>query len=302
MKQFTGCGPPLTGECCSADECRLKMSFRAYVKFRYVPVEEVMSVPPVMAAIVGTALLLSGCGNHGDNGPSTTQTLEVESFDSIDIDGAARLEITVGKPASVVVRGSEKTVRRVETKVSGNTLHIKSRAKDWIVRNDGARLTFQITMPRLESLRLEGGNDVNVAGFAGGETEIRASGALNMNAEGHLEKLTMRMSGAGHADLSRLVTDAATVTVDGVGSVIVNPRESLDATMNGVGAIFYTGSPSQVNTRMNGLGTIGKRDSTPPAAEEKKQIDPDKLQPEYEAPKKKGAEEVDYKKDQTEVI
>jgi hypothetical protein len=266
-------------------------------------VEVVMSVHRVMAAIVGAALLLSGCGNHGDNGPTITETLKVQSFDSIDIDGAARLEITIGQPVSVVIRGSEKSVRRVETDVREDTLHIKSRAKEWIIRNDNARLTFQITMPRLESLRLEGGNDVNVVGFAGGETDIRASGALNMNADGHLEKLTVRMSGAGHADLSRLVADAATVTVDGVGSVIVNPRESLDATMNGVGAIFYTGSPSHVNTRMNGLGTIGKRDDPKPAQEEpKKQIDPEQLQPELETPGKKKPEKVDLKKDQTEVI
>lgn len=258
--------------------------------------------PPVMAAIVGAVLLLSGCGDHGDSGPAVTETLDVDSFDSIDVDGAARLEITIGQPASVVIRGSEKTVRRIEAKVSGDTLHIKSRAKDWIIRNDHARLTFQITVPRLESLKLEGGNDVNVVGFAGGETEIRASGAFNMNADGHLEKLTVRMSGAGHADLSRLVADDAKVTVDGVGSVIVNPRESLDATMNGVGAIFYTGSPSQVSTRMNGLGTIGKRDGSQAPAEEKQEIDPDKLQPEYEEPKKKEAEKVDLKKDQTEVI
>ena len=262
-----------------------------------------MSVQPVMAAIVGAALLLSGCGNHGDYGPTITETLKVESFDSIDLDGAARLEITIGEPASVVIRGSEKSVRRIESRVSGDTLHIKSRAKEWVIRNDNARLTFQITMPRLESLRLEGGNDVNVMGFAGGKTEIRASGALNMNADGHLEKLTVRMSGAGHADLSRLVADAATITVDGVGSVIVNPRESLDATMNGVGAIFYTGNPTHVSTRMNGLGTIGKRDASESSdGEEQKQIDPEKLQPEYEEPGKKDAEEVDPKKDQTEVI
>ena len=267
-----------------------------------------MSAQPLVAAIVGTALLLGGCGKHGNDGPTITETLEVGSFDSIDIDGAARLEVTIGEPASVVIRGNEESVRRVETKISGDTLRIKSRAKDWVIRNDGARLTFQITMPRLESLKLEGGNDVNVVGFAGGETEIRASGALNMNADGHLEKLTVRMSGAGHADLSRLVADAARVTVDGVGSVIVNPRESLDATMNGVGAIFYTGSPMHVSTRMNGLGTIGKRDAAPspePAEapdQAQEPIDPEQLQPEYEEPKKQRPDAVDYKKDETEVI
>lgn len=263
-----------------------------------------MSIHSVMTAIVGAALLLSGCGRHGgDSGPAVSETLQLGAFDAIDIDGAARLEITIGSPASVVIRGSEKSVRKVQSEVRDNTLHIKSRAKEWIIQNDGARLTFQVTMPRLESLRLEGGNDVNVVGFAGGETEIRASGALNMNADGHLEKLTVRMSGAGHADLSRLVADAATVTVDGVGSVIVNPRESLDATMNGVGAIFYTGSPSHVSTRMNGLGTIGKRDESHPSEDErKKQIDPEQLQPELETPRKEESEQVDYKKDQTEVI
>lgn len=271
-----------------------------------------MSVPPavhsMMAAILGTALLLSGCGDHGDNGPTITETLQVEAFDAIDVEATAKLEITIGEPLSVVVRGSEKAVRRVETRVSGDTLHIKSRAKDWAIRNDNARLTFQITVPRLESLRLEGGNDVNVVGFAGGETRIRASGAVNLNADGHLDKLTVRMSGAGHADLSRLVADAATVTVDGVGNVIVNSRESLDATMNGVGAIFYTGSPRRVSTRMNGLGTIGQRDSSQSpspesnSTEPKKEIDPDKLQPEYEDPKQKEPEEVDYKKDVTPVI
>src|SRR5688572_30060685 len=105
-----------------------------------------------MAAIVGAAaLLLAGCGDHGDGGPTVTETLKVDSFDSIDIDGTARLEITIGEPVSVIIRGSEKSVRRVDTKVSGDTLEIKSRAKDWVIRNENARLTFQITMPRLES-------------------------------------------------------------------------------------------------------------------------------------------------------
>ena len=69
------------------------------------------------------------------------------------------------------------------------------------------------------------------------------------------------MAGAGHGDFSRLVADQAKVIVEGVGSVIVHPKDTLDATMNGVGAILYTGSPREVNTRMNGLGTIARRDA-----------------------------------------
>jgi hypothetical protein len=232
-----------------------------------------MNIHPVAAAIAGLALLLGGCGERTERGPLVSETREVESFDAISVAGAAKLEITIGEPLAVVVNGHEQAVRRVETRVSGDTLHIKSRPKDWLIRNNNSRLTLQITLPRLESLQLEGGNDVNVVGFAGGKT--------------------VRLSGAGHAELSKLVANEATVTVDGVGSVIVNPRDSLDATMNGVGAILYTGSPSRVNTRMNGLGTIGQRD--PKQRDAPKQVDPETLQPEYEEEPK----EVDYKSDST---
>jgi hypothetical protein len=61
--------------------------------------------------------------------------------------------------------------------------------------------------------------------------------------------------------------------------------------MNGVGAIFYTGSPSKVKTRMNGLGTISRQDSSEGSSSEPKiepgpqPPDPDSLQPEREDPK-----------------
>jgi hypothetical protein len=255
-----------------------------------------MNIHPVAAALAGLALLLGGCGERTERGPVVSETRDVESFDAISVAGAAKLEITIGEPAALVVNGHEQAVRRVETQVSGGTLHIKSRPKDWLIRNNNSRLTLQITLPRLQSLQLEGGNDVNVVGFAGGKTEIEASGAAHIEADGHLEQLTVRLSGAGHAELSKLVANEATVTVDGVGSVIVNPRDSLDATMNGVGAILYTGSPSRVNTRMNGFGTIGQRD--PKQRDAPKKVDPETLQPEYEEEPK----EVDHKSNGTPIV
>ena len=106
------------------------------------------------------------------------------------------------------------------------------------------------------------------------------------------------MAGAGHGDFSRLVADQAKVVVEGVGSVIVHPKDTLDATMNGVGAILYTGSPREVNTRMNGLGTIARKDAKDVEDDDDDEdvIDPQNLQPEYAEPKQKPAA------DSTEVI
>jgi hypothetical protein len=256
-----------------------------------------MNLYPLRGALIA-AVLLTGCGDRsdwgGDQGPVVTERRDVESFDSIDMHGAAKLEITIGEPVSLQLSGHEKAVSRMETEVHGHTLHIKGRTRDWVIRNNNSRLTVQITVPRLESLEVEGGNDVRLVGLHGGATTIKAAGAANIVGDGQLDHLTVRMMGAGHADLAKLAATDATVTVEGVGSVIVNASNSLDATMNGVGAIFYTGTPNKVNTRMNGLGTIAQRDSedsrdadskSEDSDEAPQPVDPDSLQPEREDPK-----------------
>lgn len=238
--------------------------------------------------LVSAALsLLAACGDGPlTTGPVRTETRQVGNFDSIDIDGATRLHITVGVPVSLQVEGRDPFLERLQTEVHGDTLQIKVRRKDWVAIGTSPRLVVRVGVPSLEKLEVQGGNDVRITGFAGGDTKIRLEGATNLVADGRLDELKILMAGAGHADLGDLIARDADVTVAGVGSIFVHPTESLDATMNGVGAIFYTGSPRNVNTRMNGLGTIGQRNANDVRRErrqdDKTPIDPDSLQPEYD--------------------
>jgi hypothetical protein len=208
------------------------------------------------------ALALSACDYKyvHSRTSAASETRAVGSFDAIEFEGDARLEITVGEPAEVIVHGSRSVIGRTETRVDGNTLHIEVQRKDWSWGKDRQRLTLQIKVPQLRLLELDGGNDVRLSGFKGGQSSITVHGAARIRARGELDQLTVLLAGAGHADLSRLVVNNAKVTVDGVGSVFVHSKQTLDATMNGVGAIFYSGTPSQVNSSMNGLGTISRRD------------------------------------------
>jgi len=250
--------------------------------------------------VVACAGLVSSCDDRDEGrgrGPSRTETRDVGSFDAIDMSGAARLEITVGKPESLTLEGRAASIERVTAEVRNSTLFIESKPRDWFMSNNRRRITVRISVPKLESLQVEGGNDVRLTGFDGGHSVIKASGAAHIFAEGRLAELTVRMAGAGHGDFSRLEADEARVTVEGVGSVIVHPKDTLDATMNGVGAILYTGSPREVNTRMNGLGTIARKDAKEIDDADEDAIDPESLQPEYEAPKQKPAAS-----DSTEVI
>jgi hypothetical protein len=249
-------------------------------------------------ALAASCVLLSACdGRRFDQGPVRTESRDVGTFDAIEMDGDGRLQIDVGSPASVTVEGKESVVTALKTEVRGNTLHISSKRKDWMFFGGTQRLKLRITVPHLASLTLDGGNDVRLTGFNGGESNIKVQGAAHVEADGNLKGLTIYMAGAGHADFSKLVANDAKVTVDGVGSVFVNSRNSLNATMNGVGAILYTGNPHVVNTSMNGLGRISQRNSKDLERRERNEgegpnergpVDPESLQPEYEKDKNKN--------------
>jgi len=227
-----------------------------------------------------------GCVACTDDSPVRTETREVPSFNAIEMRGGAQLEISVGEGPSVRVEGPEYSLQHLKTEVREQTLYITSRFRDWAPNEQGRRVTIRIAVPTLVSLRLGGGNEVRVSGYSGGSTNIHIEGFSNFEAEGALDELVVRMAGAGRADLSKLLAKNTRVTVDGVATIHVHPQETLDATMNGVGAIFYTGAPREVSTHINGLGTISRddRDTTDeePVERDQGRPDPEELDVEYE--------------------
>jgi hypothetical protein len=232
---------------------------------------------PLLAAMA-VLVLLSACSR--DAGPLHVEAREVAEFQGVDIEGGSRLEIDVGSPQRVQIEAPQSVLDHIQTDVRDGTLFVRSRTKNWVVGGGHSRITIRIAVPHLDSLRLTGGHRATISGFSGGESKIDVEGAVKLHASGELDRLTVHLAGAGTANLSELTAATARVTVDGVGRVIVHPTETLDATMNGLGAIHYVGTPREVRTRMNGLGSIGQQDAElDPAPVE---LDPEKLQPEYD--------------------
>ena len=123
---------------------------------------------------VSALMVLSGCSEKG--GPLQTETRELAAFEAIDMEGAARLEISVGSPRSLEVEAPAEVLERLETEVRDNTLYIESRVKNWLPSQGRPRVTFRIALPKLASLKLGGGNNVILTGYAGGESSIIGDG------------------------------------------------------------------------------------------------------------------------------
>jgi hypothetical protein len=187
------------------------------------------------------------------------QTRTVENFDSIELRGAAELLINVGPAASLNLDASERTLKYVETRVHGEKLIIDvSKSQAWFSNQGHLKIT--ITTPTLKSLESNGAGDIEIRGLNGGEQELVLAGAHNVKGEGRLDKLKLKLSGAGNINYKNVIVTDARVTVNGAGNVEINTSESLRAEVNGVGAVTYSGNPRKVESELHGLGSISRAD------------------------------------------
>lgn len=210
--------------------------------------------------LAGAPLLLWGCASP-DNAPAVTQQRGVDAFHSIDMRGAAELDVLVGSRQAVVVEGAPATLDQVTTTVR-NGLLVVQLAQGGFWKPQVGKLKVRITLPRLDSLALNGAGRISVTGLNGGDTAMVLSGAGDLEASGTVEKLTVSLNGAGNVDLSHLLAHDAAVAVNGAGSLVVNATGDLSAKLNGVGSIEYIGDPLQLTTAINGIGHIGRREKT----------------------------------------
>ena len=62
--------------------------------------------------------------------------------------------------------------------------------------------------------------------------------------------------GIGDIELAELVAREAYAITDGIGGIVVNATEKVDARINGIGNITIIGDPESVRTEVDGIGEI----------------------------------------------
>ena len=210
----------------------------------------------LMTGAIVFAAVLSGC----ERVPRmAVESSDLGRFDAVDFHGAAELNIVVGQPSEFSVSGGERAVKQLETSVRGNTLYLRAQKSGWSWFGDQRKLVLNIHTPSLISFVSNGAGDVHISGLAGGEHTVRIAGAHNVEAEGTLDSLTIELDGAGNIDYGKVKTREVNVRVNGAGNVEVDPTVSLDAQVNGVGAVQYRDEPQRVTSSIHGLGTIQRK-------------------------------------------
>ena len=209
--------------------------------------------------LLAVVAVVAGCGSDHESSSSVkgsgnvvTVSRDVPSFTKIDLNGAASVSITVGKKTAVAISGDDNIVPLIHTEVNDGTLVI-SQTRGYSTDNG---LDIRVSTPELVGSTLSGAGSLTADGISSKSFTADVAGAGRLDLAGTTGSVDVNVAGVGAVELGSLIARIAHVTLSGTGSVHVYASGTLDATVNGVGNIRYSGNPAHVRTHVHGLGTI----------------------------------------------
>jgi hypothetical protein len=187
-----------------------------------------------------------------ESGIAMTSQRDVAPFDSVDLGGAANVNVRQGSRAAVVVRADDALLARVGTTVRNGELAITTRGSF----TSTTPIRVDVTAPSLSRVSLTGTGTITVEDVNSPELSIETTGTGTLTASGRADRLHADLTGSGQIDLRHLVAHDAVAEVSGTGVITVYATESLDAHVSGVGSIVVAGHPHHLTEHVSGTGEV----------------------------------------------
>lgn len=184
------------------------------------------------------------------------QSRPLPAFNAIRTQGAINMVVEAGKAQSFVIRGDDKYIAGIETRVVDGTLMItfpKNKKNNLEISSDAKIL---VSLPALRAFHVEGAGSVELNNLAGDSVDIGFQGAGRLAAKGRVKVLKLNAQGVGDVDTRALLAERANVTFEGIGAVKVYASERLDAVVQGMGSLNYYGNPRVINKTVEGIGSV----------------------------------------------
>lgn len=226
-------------------------------------------IPGFIIFILG---LLLGFKAHAQN---ARKTLEVDKFNSIELTGALKAEITQGTSQKVEIEGDEKFIGDVKAAVSGSILTFSISKPPRVITE---KTKILITVDSIQSLKLSGASEAKIAGtLAANELNVSLTGASNLKGDLKANKLTLSVSGASESELSgaanlamitasgasnvkakNLEVDKAEIEASGASDISLKVNESIKGSVSGASDLNYTGEPKEIAITSSGASDVRK--------------------------------------------
>ena len=210
--------------------------------------------------ILGILLLTAACGPFGGNvtvgsGNLKTESRSVSGFSALTFAAAGEMTIQQMGTESLSITAEDNLLPLIATTVSGQTLRIAAASGSPIrpTRN----ITYTLTVKDLNAITFSGAGSITWRDIQTNSLRVTLSGAGKLTLSGSAPSQDVTLSGAGAYEGGDLASNSARVTVSGAGSARVKVRDTLDATVSGIGSIIYFGDPA-VTQHVTGAGSVRK--------------------------------------------
>jgi len=207
------------------------------------------------------------------SGIVVSEEREISNFTGVSLEGIGDLEIIQGDVEALTIEAEDNIMGKIESYVSGSTLHIGIERFINVVPTRG--ITYTLTVKDLNSIEISGYGDVYIASLAtdrlevnvsgGGRIEVdnlmadslgvELSGAGDFDLAGVVDQQNISLSGAGSYKASDLQSRVVEIDISGAGSAQLWATEELDVNLSGVGSLQYYGD-AVVQQNISGIGKV----------------------------------------------
>jgi hypothetical protein len=198
---------------------------------------------------------------------------EVSDFTSVSLEGIGDLEIIQGDVESLTIEAEDNIISKIESYVSGSTLHIGFERFINVIPTSG--ITYTLTVKDLNGIEVSGYGDVYIASLTTDRLEVEVSGGGRIAIDNLVaESLDVELSGAGDFELAGMVnqqeinlsgagsynapdlqSSVAEIDISGAGSAQLWVTDELEVNLSGVGSLQYYGD-AEVQQSISGIGKV----------------------------------------------
>ena len=222
-------------------------------------------------------ILLNSCHYTTGSGNIISEKRSVGNFTGISVGGSFDVEVKIGPVTQVTVEADDNVIKYVETRVSGNTLKIRT---EGLHSMNNVHLKVYITVPELRSVKASASASVKVLDIIkeDGKLNFDASSSADIEAEvdapeidaeasssgsvtlsGKTKNYTAHVSSSGDIKSFELLSENTDVSASSSGSAQVHASINLTAKASSSGSIDYRGAAT-VKKTVNSSGSVEKKD------------------------------------------
>ena len=210
-----------------------------------------------ISVVAACLFLAAGCrwvGIRG-NGHIKTDERTIGAFANIDASGQFEIEWQNGAP-SLRIKTDENLFPYIESKISGDTLHLRTREQIWPTHG----IKLLISSPTRTGAKLSGAVKLAARQLSGPKFALESTGAARVTLDGSIDELLADMTGASELNAGGLQTKTAEISTTGAADAEVAVAETLKVAITGAGKVSYSGNPKTLEKHISGAGSIRHRD------------------------------------------